>query len=60
MDKEITLTLSVKEVELLLEKLSEFPIKDCLDIFMKVRFQAAEQMNPTPERTPAPEKPNVK
>ena len=47
--KELVLTLTQKDVEVILEGLSKLPLEKSLDAFVKTRTQAFDQLNPKPE-----------
>ena len=45
-DKEITLTLSVKEVDAILGAISKQPLSEVIDLFNKIRVQGIAQITP--------------
>jgi len=47
--KELILTLTQKDVEVILEGLSKLPLEKSLDAFVKARTQAYDQLNPKQE-----------
>jgi len=52
-DKEITLTLSVKEIDAILVMIAKQPLVEVLDLFNKIRVQGTMQIAPkSTEQTP--------
>jgi hypothetical protein len=45
-DKEITLTLTVKEVDAILGAISKQPLSEVIDLFNKIRVQGIAQITP--------------
>lgn len=45
---QLTLTLPVQAVDLILAGLSKLPLEQSMDIFLAVRQQAMNQLNPAP------------
>ena len=52
-DKEITLTLSVKEIDAILVMIAKQPLGEVIDLFNKIRSQGTEQLVPSlPDEAP--------
>lgn len=47
-DQQISLTLSVREVDLILAAIAKRPLEDVIDLFIKIKNQGAAQVS-TPE-----------
>ena len=45
-DKEVTLTLKIKEVDQILVALSKRSLEEVIDVFNKIRAQSIEQVKP--------------
>ena len=52
-DKEITLTLNVKEVDAILALIAKQPLVEVIDLFNKIRSQGTKQLVPSlPDESP--------
>jgi hypothetical protein len=51
-NKEITITLSVKEVDQILALLSKRPLEEVIDLFNKIRGQGVAQIAVEPPKEP--------
>ncbi len=45
-DQQISLTLSVREVDMILVSLSKRPLEEVIDLFIKIKNQGAAQITP--------------
>lgn len=45
-DQQISLTLSVREVDMILVSLSKRPLEEVIDLFIKIKNQGASQIAP--------------
>jgi CO dehydrogenase/acetyl-CoA synthase gamma subunit (corrinoid Fe-S protein) len=53
-NKEITITLAVKEVDQILALLSKRPLDEVIDLFNKIRAQGVAQIAVEPPKEPEP------
>ena len=53
-NKEITITLTVKEVDQILASLSKRPLEEVIDLFNKIRAQGMSQISVEPPKEPEP------
>jgi hypothetical protein len=53
-NKEITITLTVKEVDQILASLSKRPLEEVIDLFNKIRVQGIAQVAVEPPKEPEP------
>ena len=53
-NKEITITLTVKEVDQILALLSKRPLDEVIDLFNKIRVQGIAQVAAEPPKEPEP------
>jgi hypothetical protein len=56
MEPTITLTLTVREADLLIKGLSKLPLEESLSLFAKIKEEAQKQLNPQPETPTVEEK----